>query len=51
MQEEYEALMINKTCELVDLSSSGSIIGNRWLFKIKIKPHKTLDMYKVRPVV
>lgn len=51
MKVEYDALIRNETWELVDLPPNGIVSGNRWFFKTKTKPNKTLDRYKTILVV
>lgn len=50
MDEEYSALMKNKTWRLVPLPPNRSAIGCKWVFKVKTKPDGSVDKYKARLV-
>lgn len=50
MQEEIESLNKNKTWELVDLPKGKSIIGSKWIFKVKDNPNNNVNRYKTRLV-
>ena len=46
-----EALYKNNTWNLVKLPLSRTVIGNRWIFKIKRDELGNLDCYKARLVI
>jgi hypothetical protein len=50
MDEEYNALMQNKTWRLVPPQRGTNIIDCRWIYKIKRKADGTIDRYKARLV-
>lgn len=50
MQEEFDALLKNKTWELVPSKPTHNIVGNKWIFRIKRKADGTIDRYKARHV-
>ncbi|XP_071679843.1 uncharacterized protein [Lolium perenne] len=51
MDEEYEALMVNKTWHLVPPNHAGkNIIDCKWVYKIKHKADGSIDKYKARLV-
>ena len=39
--------MRNHTWEIVDLPPSAKTIGCKWIFKMKLKPHGSIEKYKV----
>jgi hypothetical protein len=39
--------MNNHILKLVDLSPRNKLLGNKWIFKRKIKAYETIDKYKV----
>jgi histone deacetylase 1/2 len=51
MQEEYKALMANKTWTLVPRPPGANIVTGKWLFRHKLKADGTLQRYKARWVV
>jgi hypothetical protein len=51
MQDEYRALMSNRTWELVPRPPGANIVIGKWLFRHKFKADNTLDRYKARWVV
>jgi hypothetical protein len=51
MQDEYKALMSNRTWELVPRPPGANIVTGKWLFRHKFKADGTLDRYKARWVV
>ncbi|GJX66452.1 retrovirus-related pol polyprotein from transposon TNT 1-94 [Tanacetum coccineum] len=51
MQEEIEALHKNKTWELVPLPGGRKLIGNKWVYKIKINGDDQVERYRARLVV
>jgi histone deacetylase 1/2 len=50
MDEEYSALMTNKTWHLVPSSPGRNVIDCKWIYKIKRKADGTIDRYKARLV-
>ncbi|EOY32308.1 Uncharacterized protein TCM_040047 [Theobroma cacao] len=50
MIEEFNALVKNQTWVLVPPSSKQTVIGCKWVFKIKRKPDGSIDRYKARLV-
>ena len=46
MNNEYSALMSNKTWHLVPLPKDKNIIGCKWVYKIKRKADGSIDRYK-----
>lgn len=49
--EELHALNENSTQDFVDEPESRALIGNKWVYSIKLKPDGTIDRYKDRPLV
>ena len=50
MDEEFRALMKNKTWSLVSLPTSRTSVGCRWVFKLKRNPDGPVSRYKARLV-
>jgi histone deacetylase 1/2 len=50
MQDEYDALMLNKTWTLLPPSSNKNIIDCKWVYRIKRRADGTIDRYKARLV-
>ena len=50
MKEELDALHKTGTWDLVDLPSGKSVIGCKWVYKIKTRSDGTVDRYKARLV-
>jgi hypothetical protein len=50
MDDEYAALMKNKTWQLVPPRSNQNLIDCKWVYKIKHKPDGYVDRYKARLV-
>jgi hypothetical protein len=50
MDEEYSALMRNKTWHLVPPTPDRSLIDCKWVYKVKGKANGTIDRYKSRLV-
>lgn len=50
MESELAALEENKTWELVALPPGKKPIGNKWVYKMKLKPNGELDRCKARLV-
>ena len=51
MTEELDALSRNRTWDLVDLPPDKSIVGYKWVFKIKTRSDGSIERYKARLVV
>ena len=51
MEDEFRALQVNKTWELIPQPTDNLVIRCMWLFRHKLKADGTLDRYKARPVV
>jgi len=50
MNNEYQALLRNRTWHLVPRPKGKNIIGCKWVYKIKRKADGTIDRYKARLV-
>ena len=50
MNEELDALHKNHTWDMVDLIPGQSVVGCRWVYKIKIKADGFIERYKARLV-
>ncbi|XP_071681415.1 uncharacterized protein [Lolium perenne] len=50
MQDEYDALMMNKTWTLVPPSENKNVIDCKWVYRIKRRADGTIDRYKARLV-
>jgi hypothetical protein len=50
MEEEYNALLTNKTWYLVPPSSNQNLIDCKWVYHIKRKADGSIDCYKARLV-
>ena len=48
MQEEYDALLMNCTWDLVPRTSHCNIMSGKWVFKHKFKVDGSLERYKAR---
>jgi hypothetical protein len=48
MTEELDALSRNRTWDLVDLPSNKSVVGCKWVFKIKTRSDESIERYKAR---
>ena len=46
MNEELDALHKNNTWDMVDLRPGQSVVGCRWVFKIKTKADGSVERYK-----
>lgn len=51
MSDEYNALVVNGTWELVPSSLASNVIGCKWVYKMKLNPNGIIDRYKARLVV
>ena len=51
MEEEIQALAVNKTRDLVDLSRLCKPIGCKWVYKVKYNANGLVNKYKARLVV
>jgi hypothetical protein len=51
MEDEYEALMSNGTCDLVPLPQGSNVITGKWVFTHKFRADGTFDRYKARWVL
>jgi hypothetical protein len=50
MNDEYQALLKNKTCHLVLLHHARNIVDCKWVYKVKRKQDGSIDRYKARLV-
>ena len=50
MDEEFSALIRNHTWDLVRYSPQYNIVGNKWVFKLKLNPKRGVERYKARLV-
>lgn len=50
MQEEFDALQAQGTWQLVHSPSNRSIIGSKWVYKIKKNQDGSVSRYKARLV-
>ena len=50
MDKEFRALMKNKTWSLVSLLSNRTLVGCRWVLKLKMNPDGFVSRYKARLV-
>ena len=50
MNTEFDALLRNRTWELVPPSRKVNVIGCRWIFKLKRKADGSIERYKARLV-
>ena len=50
MNEELNALHKNNTWDMVDLPPGQSVVGCRWVYKIKTKANGSIERYKARLV-
>ena len=46
MKVEYEALMKNKTWDLVPYPNEKNVIGNKWIYKVKFNSVGDIEKYK-----
>ena len=50
MNKEIKALFENHTWEVVSLPIGKKPIGNRWVYKVKLRSDGTLERFKARLV-
>lgn len=50
MKQEYEALLNNKTWDLVRLPKNRQVVGYKWVFRIKENADGTINRFKARLV-
>lgn len=50
MQQEYDALITNKTWDLISMPKDKKVIGCKWVFKIKRNSDGSISRYKARLV-
>lgn len=48
MVEEYESIVKNSVWEVVPRPGNKSIVGSRWIFKVKHAADKSIENYKAR---
>ena len=51
MQEEFDALVRNRTWQLVPRPPHANVISGKWVFRHKTRPDGSLERYKARWVV
>ncbi|XP_074299022.1 uncharacterized protein LOC141630030 [Silene latifolia] len=51
MNHEIEALIRNGTWQIVGLSKSKIAIGNKWIYKVKLKANGSVERFKARLMV
>ena len=50
MKEELDVLSKNHTWDLVTLHPEKSVIGCKWIYKIKTRSNRSIERYKARLV-
>jgi len=50
MKVEYNSIMKNRTCALVDHPTKCKVIGTKWVYKAKYKYDMSLEKYKAQLV-
>ena len=51
MEDEYAALLSNKTWDLIPRPPRANVVTGKWIFKHKLNSDGTLDKYKARWVL
>lgn len=51
MQEEYRALMANRTWTLVPRPAGANLVSGKWIFRHKLRSNGSLERYKARWVL
>ena len=51
MKEEFDALSKNHTWDLVTLPPGKSMVGCKWIYKIKTRSNGSIECYKTRLIV
>ena len=51
MKEEYNALIENKTWELVPQLQGKNVIGCKWVYKIKFRSNSDIEKFKATLIV
>ncbi|RVW19251.1 Retrovirus-related Pol polyprotein from transposon RE2 [Vitis vinifera] len=46
MDEEFGALILNHPWDLIPYSPQYNVVGNKWVFKLKINPNGSVERYK-----
>ena len=48
MVEEYSSIMTNDVCEVVPKPQERSVVGSRWIYKIKYAADVSIEKFKAR---
>ena len=48
MVEEYNSIMVNDVWEVVSRPQDRSVVGSRWIYKIKYAADNSVEKYKAR---
>jgi len=48
MVEEFNSIMVNNVWEVVPRSQDKSVVGSRWIYKIKYAADGSVEKYKAR---
>jgi hypothetical protein len=48
MVEEYDSIFKNSACEIVPRSIDKSVVGSRWIYKVKQAANGSVEKYKAR---